>query len=422
MPDSVREFVWARAHGMMLADLGPNLQRQAGALAATPGEAQQVVRGAIADRAAGASDRTTEAANRALGQPTDAMSTMDRLIQERADAAAPAYLEAYIQPMPENGRVRAALNSPAGRTAWERASVLAENEGIPINPGRPTVRAIDLTKRALDDMVSSAQRASNANEARVLGGVRNTLVSGVDAVVPQYAAARQTFASHTALQEAFEAGQGLFERGLNPGQVARMMQGMTDGERQLMQEGARSALADLVGGARNDALKARQVFDQGYNREKLARVIGPEQADALIADLGNEAGFARTRDVVTGNSETAARAAAMGEIQGGGGDSGKAGIIKNLLDLNFGSAAADVGKTVFRGFGDSLRERRNADLARILTETGPDREGARRAFAALGRSVRAKDISSDTARKLMNLTVRGAGQEELGGLAGLPAR
>lgn len=164
------------------------------------------------------------------------------------------------------------------------------------------------------------------------------------------------------------------------------------------------------------------MFDQGYNREKLARVIGPEQADALIADLGNEAGFARTRDVVTGNSETAARAAAMGEIQGGGGDAGKVGIIKNLLDLNFGSAAADVGKTVFRGFGDSLRERRNADLARILIETGPDREGARRAFAALGRSVRAKDISSDTARKLMNLTVRGASQEELGGLAGLPAR
>lgn len=421
-PETASQQLAAFGDAGMIADLGPNLQRQAGALAATPGEAQQVVRGAIADRTAGASGRTTEAANRALGQPTDAMSTMQRLIQERADAAAPAYLDAYIQPMPENGRVRAALSTPAGQTAWQRASVLAENEGIALDLSRPTVRSIDLTKRALDDMVSSAQRAGNNNEARVLGGVRNLLVSGVDAAVPQYAAARQTFASHAALQDAFEAGQSLFEKGLNPGQVNRMMRGMTEGERQLMQEGARSALADLMGGARNDALKARQVFDQGYNREKLAQVIGREQADTLISDLGNEAAFARTRDVVTGNSETAARAAAMGEIQGGGGDPAKAGVIKNLLDLNFGSAAAGAAKAVTRGFGDTLRERRNADLAQILMETGPDRDSARRAFAALGRSVRAKDITSDTAQKLMNAAVRGGGQQALGGFAGLPAR
>lgn len=73
-------------------------------------------------------------------------------------------------------------------------------------------------------------------------------------------------------------------------------------------------------------------------------------------------------------------------------------------------------------FTDALRERRNADLARILTEVGPDRAGAQRAFAAINRSVRAKDITSDVASKLMNAAVRGGGQVELGGLAGLPAR
>lgn len=419
-PDTAQARLAELGDAGMLADLGPNLQRQAGALAATPGEAQQVVRGAIADRMQGAGARTTEAADRALGQPQDAISTMDRLIQERRAAAEPLYLDAYTKPMPQNGRVDAALNTPAGQAAWKKAEMLASNEGIPIDPTKPTVRALDLTKRALDDMVDSAQRSGNKNEARVLGGVKNLLLSGVDAVVPEYAAAREAFASHAALQDAFEAGQALFERKTTPGQIAQMMKGMSDGERELMQEGARSALADLMGTARNDALKARQTFDQGYNREKLGQLIGKDQADALISDLGNEATFARTQDVVTGNSETAARAAAMQEI--GGNTTEKAGIIRSLLNLHVGDAAREAARKVTGSFADQLRERRNADLAQILMEVGPDRAGAQRAFAAIGRSVRAKDISSDVAHKLMNAAVRGGGQQALGGVAGLPAR
>lgn len=404
----------------MMADLGPNLQRSASYLAATPGEGQKIVRDAIADRMQGASARTTEAADRALGQPQDAISTVDRLIADRQAAAEPLYLDAYTKAMPQNGRVDAALNTPAGQAAWKKAETLAANEGIPIDPTKPTVRALDLTKRSLDDMIESAKRSGSNNEARVLTGVKNLLLSGVDAAVPEYAQARQAFASHAALQDAFETGQSLFERKMNPSQVAQAMKGMTDGEKALMQEGARSAIADLMGTARNDALKVRQVFDQGYNREKLAQVIGKDQADALISDLGNEATFARTRDVVTGNSETEARRAARVDIQGA--DTEKAGIIRSILNAHVGDAAREAVRKVTGGFTDALRERRNADLAQILTEVGPDREGARRAFAAISRSVRAKDISADVAQKLMNAAVRGAGQRELGGVAGLPAR
>ncbi|MDP4027175.1 hypothetical protein Q8W71_31855 [Methylobacterium sp. NEAU 140] len=165
--------------------------------------------------------------------------------------------------------------------------------------------------------------------------------------------------------------------------------------------------------------RSRLSEPQPSNRAKLGQVIGKEQADALIADLGNEATFARTRDVVTGRADSAAQSAADREI---GGTPGMAGVIRSLLNLDIGDAWVAAGRKVTGGFADALRERRNADLARILTEVGPDREGARRAFAALGRSVRAKDISSDVARTLMNAAVRGGGQEELGRLAGLPAR
>ncbi|MCJ2068485.1 hypothetical protein MKK75_06635 [Methylobacterium sp. J-030] len=419
-PDTAQARLTELGDAGMLADLGPNLQRQAGALAAVPGEGQQIVRGAVADRAEGAATRAGEAADRALGQPVDAMSTMDRLIAERRAAAEPMYLDAYTRPMPQNGRVDAALNTPAGQAAWQKAETLAANEGIPLDPTKPTVRGLDLTKRALDDMASSAQRGGNANEARVIGGVRNLLVSGVDAVVPEYAQARQAFASHSALQDAFEAGQSLFERGTTPGQIAQTLKGMTQGERDLMQEGARSALADIMGTARNDADAAQRLLSQGYNRAKLGQVIGKDQAEALIADLGNETTFARTRDLVMNRADAAAQSAADREI--GGAATGKAGVIRSLLNLDVGDAASIAAKKVAGGFTDALRERRNADLARILTEVGPDRAGAQRAFAAIGRSVRAKDISSDVASKLMNAAVRGGGQFELGGLAGLPAR
>lgn len=51
----------------MLMDLGPNLQRQAGALAATPGRGQEIVREAVGHRNAGANQRVISGLDDALG-------------------------------------------------------------------------------------------------------------------------------------------------------------------------------------------------------------------------------------------------------------------------------------------------------------------------------------------------------------------
>ena len=60
-PATIRQRLDEMGPEAMVADLGPNLQQQAGGLASMPGEAQQIVRSAMAERDAGAGGRIRSA-------------------------------------------------------------------------------------------------------------------------------------------------------------------------------------------------------------------------------------------------------------------------------------------------------------------------------------------------------------------------
>lgn len=332
-----------------LADLGPNLQRQAGALAATPGRGQEVVRSAVASRQTGAGGRVAGALDDALGQSQDTLALANDIIAQRSAAAKPLYDAAYAKQMPFSRDLESILSRPSMRTALSRAEKLAADEGLRSKQwfaqvvddgsqratgvldasGRgisvpnakqvnfirtPDVRELDLTKRALDDMISSAQRAGNNNEARILIHNKNQIVAMIDDAVPEYAQARAAFSGPAAVLDAMEEGQKALSNSLTPNQLRTQLMEMGASEKEAYIQGARAQVANIMGTARNDALAARSTFQRGYNKEKLELLVGKEQAKRLLDSLEAETAFTRTRDVLTGNSETAARSAAMQEI------------------------------------------------------------------------------------------------------------
>src|SRR5690606_6467701 len=149
----------------------------------------------------------------------------------------------------------------------------------------PDVRQLDLTKRALDDMIGAAKRAGNSNEARILTQQKNLLVGMVDDVVPEYQAARRVFSDQAAVLDAMEQGQKAFSTSLTPNQLRKNLAAMGASEREAYIQGARAQVADIMGTARNDALAARTNFMKGYNQEKLAMLVGDEQASRLLSSL-----------------------------------------------------------------------------------------------------------------------------------------
>jgi len=373
----------ARLHEMgpeaMPIDLGANIRQQAEGLAAMPGNAQSVVRGALDERAAGASQRVVDATNEALGQPVNTLAMADDIIARRSAAAKPLYEHAYSQPVPYTRELEALLKRPATAQALRKARALAANEGIPsqqwfanvaddgaVTIGRvPDVRQLDLTKRALDDMIGTAKRAGNSNEARILTGLKNDLVGMVDSAVPSYARARNAYSGPTLVLEAMEEGQSLFRNPVTPAQVERTLAGMGASEREAFQQGARAAIADIMGTARNDANAARALFEKGYNREKLAMLVGEDNAAALINRLGHERTFMDTRNSVLGNTATPRRAEVMREL---GGEVNDHGLLRNMMNMRFGDAAASMVRPVTRPFRQPGIESRNEMLARLITE------------------------------------------------------
>ncbi len=399
----------------MPMDLGPNLQRQAGALAATPGRGQEIIRAAVAQRQQGAGSRIMSALDDALGGPIDTLAAADDIIAKRSAAAKPLYEAAYKKPVPFTRELEELLKRPTVGKALARAKTLAADEGIPSQQwfasiaddgtvaikNVPDVRQLDLTKRALDDMISAAQRGGSGNEARIFTNLKDQLVKMVDEAVPEYAAARKAFSGPASILDAMEQGGTVFSRKTTPAQILRDMAKMDKAQREAFQQGARAQVADIMGTARSDALAARNAFSSGYNKEKLELIVGKEKAGKLLRAIENEALFARTRDVVTGNSETAARIAAQQDVGAG---AKSPGLFRNAANMRFGDVVAGLGDKVFGSMRTAAQDKLNEELARILTSSGSIGEALKASQAAQARG----EITAAQAKLIANSILQAA--------------
>lgn len=381
----------------MLMDLGPNLQRQGGALAATPGRGQEVVRSSIANRQVGAGARISGALDDALGQPADTLALADDIVTKRAAAAKPLYQKAYQDGAdgvwsPELERM---AGSPTFADAMRRGATTGQDRAIldgfgAFNPrvsisqdGRisfhqakkggaplyPDLQYWDYVKRNLDDIAGEAKRAGRSEQASVATNLASRLRNELDAAVPSYKAARDAYSGPSSILDAMDEGQNVFRNSYTPGQLRQKLSTMNEAEKEAFTQGARSQVADVMGTARNDALAARSTFQKGYNRDKLEMLLGKDEAERMLRALDAEATFARTQHVVTGNSETAARSAAMREIAGERGP--QFGLREGYMSGGMLGGIRSAGVRTAERFVDTLsaasREARNAGLADAIS-------------------------------------------------------
>ncbi len=404
----------------MPMDIGPNLQRQAGALAATPGQSQQTIRSAVSQRQDRAGQRVASALDGALGQPLDTVALADDIIARRSAAAKPLYDAAYAKPVPYTRTIEHILTRPSVGKALKQAQRMAADEDIPSQQwfaniaddgtvtikNVPDVRQLDLTKRALDDMIDGAKRSGNNNDARILTQLKDQLVKSVDAAVPEYAAARKAFAGPSAVMDALEEGQKAFSTTINPNQLRAQLMKMGASEREAFVQGARAQIANIMGTARNDALSARTTFMKGYNKEKLEILIGKERAAQMLKSLDAETAFTKTRDVVTGNSETVARASAQADVGAG---PQRPGLLRSAFNMRFGDAAADLGDMAIGASKSASQSKANEELARLLTSRNP--ADLQRTVKLVMTAKNRGDLSAQKAKEIVNGLMIGASQK-----------
>lgn len=311
-PADVNSRLAGLGDGSMVMDLGPNLQRQAGAIASVPGKGQKTVRDAVAGRQQQAGARVEGDVTSTLGNGPELNAMQEQVVAAQKAAAKPLYDAVRNVNVLPTGNMKVVFGTPMGKEAFKVAQRMAANDGA--SPNNLTVGLIDYTKRALDDIASSAARAGRNNEARQARQMAKLLTAEADKAVPGYKAARDAFAGPAQVLDAMEAGSNVFGKEMTPGQLQSSLQAMTASERDAFIQAARASIQAQMGNAVNEALSLRNLFKKGWNEQKLRIILGPKVADDLMARINREAVFGQTSNVVTGNSETAARAAAQGEV------------------------------------------------------------------------------------------------------------
>ncbi|TPN57456.1 hypothetical protein [Mesorhizobium sp. B1-1-7] len=331
----------------MLMDLGPNMRHTAGAIAATPGEGKAIVRNAIGARDADANWRIRSALDETLGEaPTPsriidrANTNQQRLAPEYREALRDAgpvdtlpiarYLETEAQTLrgePQRlvQRVRSMLDHQPTPADVARARALGQPA-----PGTTLVSdAAELlnTRHAIDDMLETTQ---GTNAVNALTTARQAVDDELRASVPGIKEVDAKYAELARQKEAVQRGQSVLSSGREaprPDELATevqrgaLPQGLQVGPSAVplrLREGARAEIERIVGTNANDRVALQRLIkgEGDWNRARLSTLFGSDKAQSIINLLDREKLFADTSNIVTRNSESAARIAAQDAISG----------------------------------------------------------------------------------------------------------
>lgn len=414
----------------MVMDLGPNLQRQAGALAATPGRAQDLVRSSVAARDAGANARINADLDQTLGA-APVPSAIEAQIKTNMDALGPEYEAAFSQARGVNMKPLANdldmkiinLRGPEQKAARNVRDMLNVAGTDVLDTDAHTLFQ---TRQAIDGLMATE---ANPKVIGLLTGVRKQVDNRLAGSVPGIKKVDAKFAELARQRDALQTGQQTLDSGrtsLRPSELADQFQAgaLPQGEMigpsavpMRISQGARAEIDRIVGTNANDRVGLQKIIkgDGDWNRDRLVTMFGQDKADRMLNVLDRERAFADTSQVVTRNSETAARAAAMGEVSP---STGGPGLIRSALNFRGGDVAADVGNKVIGAAKAAAQGRSNEELANMLTSGVRNSQTITQAIKAVQAAARRGEIAQDAARRLVQAVAVNGGRN---GSTGLPA-
>ena len=192
-------------------------------------------------------------------------------------------------------------------------------DGTVIFREMPNVQQLDYIKRALGEMGAEAvdqfgRRTGEGNRAADLA--RSLKAALVDAV-PEYGAAVRLGGDKIERDLALRLGGDLLKPGTTREMVAEAFDGMSQEARTAAMQGLRSSIDDTLANvkravgsgnmeAREAGLLLRNMSSRA-NREKVAMLLGDEQAARLFAELDQATTAFELRAATATNSKTFAR-------------------------------------------------------------------------------------------------------------------
>lgn len=136
-------------------------------------------------------------------------------VQARQQATQELYQQATSQAYPVDETLQAILQTPAGRTALERAQRLAANQqagAVLTDNGQITGQGLQNLKMAFDDLLADPMAGIGKSEASAVKGLRGNLLSWMENANPAFKAARETFADKSTPINTMDVASELMKR------------------------------------------------------------------------------------------------------------------------------------------------------------------------------------------------------------------
>lgn len=336
-----------------LADAGGrNTNQLLDTLATLPGRTKDAAYNLLRQRTAGVGDRMRTAAEDALGTSGQRLpTTVESLITRRETDSAPLYAQlrqTSIQPTQRLSEIVAAADE-LGATKLGREIATARQMPFtldPTQPGRWQMADLDHVKQGIDQVLSSRKAMNADGTLTPLGhayqSLKTRLLGELDAATTNphtgeslYRNAREAFSAPSALIDAANAGKLAINH--DEASIASTMRGMTANELQAFRIGAFEGLRGKLG-TQGGQTNIMNMWKEPATQEKLKAVFGDQRSYREFASsVAQEAQLKRLQSVGAG-SQTAARAAGMGDLDlsalteaGGGIAAAKSGNLLSAL-------------------------------------------------------------------------------------------
>ena len=410
----------------MLGDMGATLQGDTAVLARTP-MAKDVAAVKLSARQFGAADRIKGDISANIGQ---ARNLPEYLKQQQAGykaAAKPFYDQFHQAPILASKRLKEIMGR-IPKSAIREAEKLAQAEGIKQkfkitqsddvmsamtgvkkNSAERVIQGVeyDYVKRAVDDMAKNA--APGSNEQRIWGNLARDLRTEVDSILSPGDPKMSPWAQGRAIagegiegKEAVDLGAGMFSEKKDPHIVDYEMSGMSAFGKDMVREGGRNDLRQVMGRASSNFqakgdTAARRALNSEFAKENLEKVAGPQGAQNIKGRINAENHFADLHDLALGNSVTDTMQASRkrlglnAEPGDFAAEAGRKGPVGLATEWALKLADAAIGKRMA-----AAQTRKAVDMAKILTASGRDGDAI---VSALFKHVQARKMGQLTGAK-----------------------
>lgn len=198
----------------------------------------------------------------------------------REAGAKDAYGAAFRTPMDasalsaaERGEITKLLQTDAVKEAMKQARKQASNLGMRMDDTNGSVEGLHMLKLAMDDMISNAGKTANeANKAANIQAVRDRLVTFIERMSPDYAAARATYREMSRPINQMDVAGKVLQRGSSATSDL-------GGNPRLMPDGLLRAVGD-------EEQLIKQAVGRNIKERSLADLLEPEQLAKLKAVTG----------------------------------------------------------------------------------------------------------------------------------------